>query len=1794
MVLENCQNCLTPTMINSDSIEITQVTKTTVSRTTNLNNEQYENFILYNLIKNNSPNDVSINTYSIPSGLDTNNTNLTIQKNDPGSLIQHTIINNNDKYIQSEKFALNVEYADTPSVTQTTTQTNLPGPNNISISSNITLTNKTVSYYDSNLKVDISYNNDAQYTAGSDPWSVTMNRNENTMNYFAAINSHLNTTEADNNAEKYPFRIYEDISTNQYSLGADGIYFTQTGNNQRVAHNFVNDLELVEHTLAANNLEVERNDYTNFNRDDFGTYKIAQNPPSDSNIQTTIKSNNEDVSDITDEFPIGSSTGGNITTSLISFEDVLAFVDTLDSNNSSKVSSGFSGTLDVSVGGGYSCASNEKFSINDNSLTVSGSDENLNYFTNGKSNNRHYVDISNGSVTLDSTNPNVSAGYITLSNGIETLPSPYNTTQGEVQIKSTATSGRVANRSGTLANQINVYYNLDEGDSQISNNLREAGDVSYNVKLLVESTSNNADETYDAADDTRNLAKNTVNNDSVDSRLVIANDNKPVNFDIRSQTSFKFLDEESSNTIRKSGHINILNIENKNKLVQDGPLCSALNEDLEIDTTSNISGTSCDVTLLNTPLNNMPYTDYRIKLDTKNANDINTSTQPTNGWTFDLTLLQNDSLGLASNYAPGTILGDSNHRSEIIPDVFSFLQGTAPVNIEYKLNVDSTASSLNYIKYYFDVSSNDLLSQNQRYSFGYNDTQFQTVTDISDTKLANVSSDNVSGTNSNNYIFERWLRRKQYNAILDASLPFYRNLVLKTTVINEENVYYRAWNKSTTGEKGNEISPIILQSFALDSQAMNIVNVRLVQSFGSTNETGTDSVSVSTDSTLKCNIVLKPEDCGIFKTKLQGKDLSNNVWNDLGTAVAHIDPYIKQTGTISNYDTNKITGNDFSCQLRVAFPLNVLVTKPTYYIDITNPLNDPNNFEMTASLYSFNTTDINANTGLIDAFSPYKSTFTGSVIAGYKTSTNYLCDLSLNTGTNKYKLTISHLVSSVSKKDVEIEFPKDYVLNFNIINSESNLLSVNRTIDSASSFLGYRFESVEGGNRTFRVEDGVYVTLVNNVVAGMQETFSLIRDEAKVNFVSNINGEYYRPTNSIAYNWRENWQTIQLNSDKQFIASNTLTPDSLWNTHGGTKSVIFHKTRGYNATQNTISINRTATAYKFILDASNVGTGGTEGQIYEQIWEGGVTTELRIDDLVSTSSTSGLWQNNVVAGDNKVHLDIGLLLNINQSILADTDTDRIYEITPSAAPYTYEFKNPAGSSQDIVNGTPSGNPTLFDGVLSGFFNFKVRSLKATIPIRIKLEYVSSAFVISFNPSYTTKPSNITSWTTIRNFAPELTSVGNLMSFHPTVSSYHISLKRTAEKTGVFVSYLVCAPPSYGIEFNAEDSYISSLPFAQSSNTRTKVHVDAVSSSNTYNLYDVVGLPAKISNHLHVNSPDVNLQQLRLSEDINRKNLIVNGNTLKISIYNGLTDHSPSALIEGTINGGIQYDGLINAIVNSPPRNQYKFKAALIGNGYDISYSQPLTGITEIANDSFNINLTITHAFIPKSISYLTLPINKSSRVTLYDSRFHYGYNGKYYLILHKYINDAGVDYNALLAPNSNIRQVSFRLDKKSQKSIELYMLDNSGNRALVNPINLSDASNVNNLLDNLNVNDLSGNWSETSLPIESAGVSLAALDITGMASIRNLLVYNPSDRLSHKTLFIKRADIFRVYSSVGSPVLRITNSGNIITPKVTTSMVSLLQQSVVTGSRDITYGTEAVASGLFSEGALDFSGNWLQ
>jgi hypothetical protein len=184
-----------------------------------------------------------------------------------------------------------------------------------------------------------------------------------------------------------------------------------------------------------------------------------------------------------------------------------------------------------------------------------------------------------------------------------------------------------------------------------------------------------------------------------------------------------------------------------------------------------------------------------------------------------------------------------------------------------------------------------------------------------------------------------------------------------------------------------------------------------------------------------------------------------------------------------------------------------------------------------------------------------------------------------------------------------------------------------------------------------------------------------------------------------------------------------------------------------------------------------------------------------------------------------------------------------------------------------------------------------------------------------------------------------------------------------------------------------------------------------------------------------------------------------------------------------------------------------------------------------------------------------------------------------------------VDYNSLLTNNSNISEVTFNINSRAQKVIQLYTTDASGNTLLGN-MNLSESRNVYDLFRNLTANDLRGEWSYDTVALGVIGISLTALDQQGRIGLRNLLKYNAAEQINNKTLFVERNDILRVNSVVGQPVFRITNSGNLISNKVSTTLLSLLTQSVSLANRGAS-NSNPVSTGLFSLNSLDFSGNWL-
>lgn len=1986
-------NTLTPRMYNTEYINVNETNRSTVNSTIKLSDNQYEEFILYNLAKEISPTDISINRVSMPkdASLNLSNTNLRISTDVSNILVNHVLFNNDDSYIQSENFAMNIDYSNGAGSIERNSNYSIVGPST-RILSNVTLTNKTSPLYDSNLKMNFTLNNQTQVTnvdSNNKRWTADFNRNFNNMNYFAAINSHLNT-----NNGSYPFSVTPDLSTNILSIAGEtdtipAKYFTLGSNGQRTEVNFA-DTDISANTLAFNGLKMTVDPtYTNFDGSEFKTYKITQSA-NGLGLLIQIANNSQFING--SKLPLGKWVDGTDVQdggSWLTYDDISKNVSSLHPENSSRIDSGFTSLLTIGnvVSGGYS-ANTSMFTLDDNNLTTTGTPQNLNYFTNHKARSDHYVDISNGRVYIDSSN----ATFISLSEDGETLDASFSSVPGRVLFNKTvpdctgkSSDARVSflfdlsfdkitptGDKSSLTEKVSVYNNVAEQPagtyangfglySSLDNTLARAADVSYSVKVIVESTSNTNTVTYDELDK-RNLGKNTqlTSADPENARIVIANPYKPINFNIANSTNLRLYEADTVNKIRKDNTISILNIKNKCMLVNDGSLCSLLTSNNDICYNSVVPGASCKVDLEDTEISSLKYYDYRVKLKTKTATDLSNSiTRTNNNWSFATTILENDKFGLSTDVS-GFLIGNPQRVSEVIYNDAQFLSGTTNVDIRYTFSVNPLATSLNTIRYDFDASLNDPTRGNNSFNYkfgGANDITFDDVIDFSDINLGTVSSNNITGSANyvpSTYIFEKWLRRRRYKAQVNPSLPFYENLLLKTENINEEVFYYRAWSKSSNGAKSYEVSSLILRQFSLSDVTLDNVQVKLVQSFGSIVSGGTNSVQRTAPT---CTITLKPKDCCIFLANLQGKDLSSNVWNDLGYDSSYntwnstrgdIDPFIKQNGVISDYNE---TGERFTCDVNVVFPINnkrpdgkyIVVSSPNYYIGITNKIGS--NLALSADVYTFTYAQLAANTALANyfstSFSPYNNKF--DELQSFKSSISYDCDLSLNN--NTYTLKVSHINSSQSYLDAEIQFPNDYVLNFNVICSPFNLLAITKRITGSAPSVYYDNLTVENGNRIVKVDNGVYLTLVNNVTFGMEERFLLNKDIVNVQFVNNSrvgvlndpsNGNFYRNNN--AY-WGDvsgrgldavlKYKPIVFNNPNNLTIVNTGTTNK-------TKSIIFNRVRGYNMTDdnNDVEITRTPAVYKFILDVSYIipqrtdisndlpvlvnnkvgdASNGTlvyalpvndlsrnsplvlynraasgdlsrnyvpriiieassnwsvynqyqniidpsfnykfEKQIYEQTWNSGVGN-FRVDNAVSTGPVSAeSAATNTVDADEKVRLDIGLIVIPTRSVLSVAEQNdlgnRKVLLNVSAANYAYSLYNTGTGPnlRPILNGDGSGN--LFEGIITNFMNLKTRAVKAKEPFTIKIVFTGSLIRVFTADTYTDKPSESLNWVQLPTspFTQDQISLqGNPISLHPNIlnGSWPIKLSRTVSNNNSFTSYFVCAPPAVRITYNPISNAYTSLPITNPS--LETIYTDVKIRNPVFNLRTLVNNSIKVPDNVTITSPDFNLHTYRgmSASQNNSYKFIINGNNVELSLYSGtaapeqtaityyvdvslnksnvVTDVSYSFTVftdvsnqlvtfpspdNNSITTSTIYTGPINFIENRG--NLYRVTSTN-GVNYDISLCQPVTQFLQgITNNSFNINFIIDNAFIPPNVSYLPLKTTKSSTVSFYDSTCRFD-NGKYYVFLNKYSLNAGTNYETLISSATNVSALSFMIDRVQQKSIQLFT-DSSYIHPLINskPNPTSLHTNKNAIfIENIKFEDLSGGW--TTLPNQqysNIGITLSAIDASGIQGIRDLLLFDITKQIDRKTLFIERRDIFRVSSAFGEPIFRITNSGNIITPKVTASILSLFQQSVTTqdlfpGLKTNTRGDdrlvltrdEALQYGGLSHNTLDFSGNVL-
>jgi hypothetical protein len=608
-------------MKNSDMIAISQIDNESVLHKSNYDLSGVESLILFNLARNTAAEDISINSQTVTSDISFQDTSLLVRYPDSQNLKNHVVINNTDDYLTSEKFAMNIQYLSNLSVN--TPQQNdfvIVSSDGSTINSDIKLQSGTVSYFDSNLKVDVSLNNNDQKTTDNN-WKVKFDRRYNNMNYFAAVNSNLN--EASN---KYPFTITEDVSNNAYSLFKNGIFFTGGSNNtndpsfllQRTAIPFSTIPGLK--SLSDVKLDGILNDsyqYTDDNGKEFGTYKFER--------VRDVSSLSVIIRDLSSGLYYNKSTGlpigtydddinaangfysSDIFDNYFTMPQVIKNVNKFDPSNSDRILDGFTATLDIGdvIRGGYTIPENQIIKLDDSQLTTDGSYNNVNYFTNNKPRGSHRIDISNGR-TIIHDNGSYNETLITLSTGAESLDSSFNTRDGRIVIKSGAilaagtsasegaravfnynkdSSGNPTRLSnGSFTENVSVYYNNTEagaaGKSSLSGNVLTSNYVNYDLKLLIESTdpiSSNTLSTYTNTEDSRNICQNSLSSieDKVDTVLVMASPIQPIGFNLAG-SNFTISEQDSDNKIRTNGKISILNIKHNDKILENGLLFSGL------------------------------------------------------------------------------------------------------------------------------------------------------------------------------------------------------------------------------------------------------------------------------------------------------------------------------------------------------------------------------------------------------------------------------------------------------------------------------------------------------------------------------------------------------------------------------------------------------------------------------------------------------------------------------------------------------------------------------------------------------------------------------------------------------------------------------------------------------------------------------------------------------------------------------------------------------------------------------------------------------------------------------------------------------------------------------------------------------------------------------------------------------------------------------------------------------------------------------------------------------------------
>jgi hypothetical protein len=1670
---------------NNNFVKIVELDNSLPLRDYNLSDTEFESYICANLAHEILPDNLT-NTFPSPE-----DNSLTILTDASGpQLIGKTAFINNDSLINNELFAMKVKYTVLGGITADST--NIPigdiNPNTISLdpSSN--------TIFNSNLKIDISYNNDDQYT-DSNPdnygiWGVegTRSTSAGIYNTFSAVNSVFNQDSGTS-----PFYIREN-GNNIYSLGQnDAKWFTQefyglTVGNGKIAHHDIDNA----YTLSSNNIISSVIDEADYSFNQFNKYQLFQDAPT---IDLSFSTSNYNL-------PYQYVDGGSasdVTTSTFNFSSAF--------QNTNGVISGFNMVLDVSAGGGYTMDSNVLFTLDQSELTRDATNsyiqlQNLQDLS-------HILTIVNGTTTLSSATGSSNPNYITIADEYETLDSNFNGIDGLINIIVDDTNNRVyypesagqidgsgsnvTNNYGTkstLTDSVVVDYPYDATPSiaDFSNGvLLVTEDVNFYVEILAPTTVYATESDFLNEDLSRNLAYNS------NTVLVLASPDMPTSGAIV-QTDFDL----SSNLTVGENQIYIISIENQSILTQDSPLLDA-NDDPVVGTSATVSMTNIDLSN-----NASPYSDFEVRLNTKTIGDLSNILQLTNGWSI---------VGSENTYLQGTAL-----QTGVINDDYLFMttDPARPIDMSYVFQIaNPTCASIQAIKRrvqisFFDLSyskiSGDELSYNNTETVFYLDDQDITlnnklIVDVSMAICNNISSTNPSYPVSS-YTFQKHTQTITYTASFLSKFQFYTNVSFQTPEITEQAVYYKIF------KNGVEQPSYLLKWFTDGCNSGNLLSNVYVSLVGE---------PIYTEFTYSQHA------CSILTATIWGKD-NTNEFVPLPTDPIDIDPFFRQNGVVVNLLDGE-PGSNGTASISVQFPSDVPVESSSYKIELSTGLGENQALTSKRYIYTVGGTELDAytNNGFI------YNKFYGTLMLNQPLLTTIVDRVD--------GMTIVTIKDDADNVLAVVEHPDTYIYNYNIISGLAPLARVDYTV-GLDPTVSSRVLAFDG---SITILDGVnYYFNTSSAVVGANETFALVTDSFNLKHVDD-NGYSY---NTYSTTQKFDCCNIQVKLDCSADANSNYA-----------RGVTFSQLRGYHNVDggDAITIDRTVTTATFNLSVDANDNTATEfiSNVYN-----GLSYQLYNVEFDGTDYS------------------LGLILDFDKSMLTSSDPTS-YQIYVTVANYAL-----------YVNGSQVATDYLTQNtnLLSPYFNgLQPASIQSASDYSLTLTYTVPDLVInkSQENSYFGNPLDVEDWINHADVSFNTLLDGYLVIPGFQIQQYSLSNVFYESHT----SYFVLSPPAvtvYGIKDFTNGDAITSLPVYTSGVPLASFHINH--DVNYYSINPYWLLYTVINFYEDTVKPYSDYKTIRNNSN-EHKYFRLEGNYATIKLYLNGTDSNGSnspAVVDANTS---PIDTLFTREILSDLSNSSPFpgnNVNVIDDSYinTVYYKQFLPSANQY-NATANIVFTLGNYFTPQSTTYLRLAVNTGSSTSFYQSNLVYdasGLSGTYYIVIDRFDTDAVINYNQLLQ-GGTVNELVFPISTHSTKQFAINneeIIDENGN-----------LSSISDIITTINYSDIdNASWiTDDAFQLQYLGLTLSGITQQGITNLNNVLTYSSAASLDSKALYINLPDIIKVQNILGNTIYRVTNSGNVHAPRVTTSNVSLFVNPAVGPTTDNIVGAMDIQS-IFTQNSL--------